>query len=71
MSQKPVTRRCLLQRLTCYHAGVVEATARRTDQPHAAHETPDLANPVAARPPVLLDLGRDHAGDSPEPTSHP
>ena len=53
-----------MQRLTCYHARVVEATARRSDQPHAAHEAPDLANQVADRPPVLLDLGRYHAGCS-------
>lgn len=49
-------------RLMCYHAGVVEATARRSGHPRAAHEPLDRANPVADRPPVLRDLGRDPMG---------
>src|SRR5206468_6338442 len=38
--EKPTCPRRLLQRLTCYPTGVVEATARRSDQPHAADEAP-------------------------------
>src|SRR3954464_12467781 len=38
--KKPTRPRGLLQRLTCYRTGVVEATARRSDQPHAADEAP-------------------------------
>src|SRR5437762_14127231 len=59
-----------VRRLTCYR-GVGVRTARRSDQPHAPEEAPDLVNQVAARPPALLDLGRYPAGDSPSSPSAP
>src|SRR3954471_654489 len=54
--------RRLLQRLTCYRTGVVEATARWSGQPHAADEArprePDCGPTTGAPRPRTLSRGR-------------